>query len=450
MTVSEIIFAIFITALAVSYGWGMRGCVIGGEKGAMLPGALLGLFLAKFSGIPAVADNAFIFSAVGCFAMGYGGFEPYAQTMDMVLHPASDIYNPKRGYTGLMLKGANWFGICGILLGISISTVSEKIYRPIEIILISALIPFIQALGIHLFNKPYDKINSIFPKIYFSRNSREEWGGNLLMLVTLMLASAVKGDFFSFFFGVAGIVGGAIGWIIAIWLYYITFTPRKNGKFIFGKAQTGGFIDNWKIMEFTLGFLGGGGLAAYFFLRLDAVRAITEDGFFKSSVFTSKITAWVIFSAAVLMSIQYFVKKLESSRLFELIERAVYFAAMLCIVLLTNAEATRLTVFLLILWVVTEKTVFDRKAEKLPLTIKILFIAVFAAAVVGEILLKDSYPLLFTMIMYTFYYIFADAVCTVARPLRGKEKGTVDKYKGCALTYLWFIVLSVIIIVAVV
>lgn len=27
------------SAVSVSYGWGMRGTIIGGEKGAMLPGA---------------------------------------------------------------------------------------------------------------------------------------------------------------------------------------------------------------------------------------------------------------------------------------------------------------------------------------------------------------------------------------------------------------------------
>ena len=37
--------------------------------------------------------------------------------------------------------------------------------------------------GILIFNKPFDKENGKYPKIYLSRDSREEWGGNLLMLV---------------------------------------------------------------------------------------------------------------------------------------------------------------------------------------------------------------------------------------------------------------------------
>ncbi len=450
MDLTQAIFYAILTAVAVSYGWGMRGCVIGGEKGAMLPGALLGLFLARFSGIPIVEDNAFIFSAVGCLAMGYGGFETYAQTMDMVLSPKSDIYNPKRGYAGLMLKGANWFGICGALLGMSFSAIFGKVYSALEIVIIFALIPSIQVLGIRIFNKPYDRAKGIFPKIYFSRDRREEWGGNLLTLITLLIATAVKGDLFAFLFGITGIVSGAVGWAVSIWLYYITVLPLKNGKFIFGKAQENGYIDNWKIMEFALGFLGGGGLAVYFFLRLDTVKTLAEKGL--SSYFGEEqhIIAWVAFALALMLSVQYFIKKLQSSRLFELAERAVYFAVILCIVMLGNAETARLTVFLLILWVVTEKIVFDREDAKLPKLIKCGYVLIFSAAVAGEILLTESYPLAVTMIMYTFYYIFADVICTVTRPLRGSEKITFDKFKGCILTYIWFVVLSVVVIGAVV
>ncbi len=449
MAASELIFAIFITAVAVSYGWGMRGCVIGGEKGAMLPGALLGLFLAKFSGIPIISQNCFLFSAVTCLGMGYGGFETYAQTMEMVLNPKSDIYNPKRGYIGLMLKGANWFGICGILLGMSFTDLSGNEYGIIEIIVLCAIIPLLQSLGIRIFNKPYDKSKNIFPKIYFSRNRREEWGGNLLTLLVLMLATVIKSDWYAFFFGVTGIISGAIGWAFSIWLYKVTALPMKNGEFVFGKAQKNGFIDNWKIMEFSLGFIGGGGLAAYFFLKLETVKTLFQKDF--NCIFGNleKAIAWTVFGIAMLMSIQYFIKNLQKSRIFELTERAVYFSLILCFVMLGNKEMAQLTVFLLILWVITEKTVFDRDDANLPKYIKIGYILVFVSAVLIEIILNNSYPLIVTMLMYTFYYIFTDVIFTFCRQLRGSEKCMFDKFKGCILTYIWFSVLSVIIIFAI-
>ncbi len=450
MTVSEIIIAVLLTAVAVSYGWGMRGAVIGGEKGAMLPGALLGLFIAKLSGIPVISDNAVIFSAVGCLAMGYGGFEPYAQTMEMVLLPKSDIFNPKRGYAGLMLKGANWFGICGALLGMSFIAMTGEVYTLPEMILLFALIPFVQAIGIRIFNKPYDKANGIFPKIYFSRHSREEWGGNLLTLTVLLLLTAIKGDFFAFFFGITGIFSGAVGWAISIRLYYITVHPLKNGKYIFGNAQKKGYIDNWKIMEFSLGFIGGGGLAAYFFLRANTVKriaeSINENGLWNPTDGFDSVIAWIALGVALLNMTQYFIKKLEGTRGFELAERAVYFSYILGIIMLGNTELSALVAFLLILWVVTEKTVFDRDDANLSLIMKLGFIAVFVTALICEIFFGISNSMLLTMLMYTFYYIFADVICTVLRDFRGGEKTVSDKFKGCILTYSWFVVLSVVLI----
>ncbi len=452
MTTFELIFAVILTATAVSYGWGMRGCVIGGEKGAMLPGALLGLFLAKLSGIPIIEDNAFAFSVVGCFAMGYGGFEPYAQTMEMVIKPQSDIYNPKRGYTGLMLKGANWFGICGVLLGIGFTAMTGTVYTLPEIAAITLLIPFVQVLGIRIFNKPYDRAKSIFPKIYFSRDRREEWGGNLLTLIGLLLVTALKGDTFAFFFGVSGIAAGAVGWAISIWIYSVTLHPRKNGKFIFGKAQKNGYIDNWKIMEFSFGLLGGGGLSVYFFLKIDTVRCyaekIFENGMWNPLGERQDAIAWLVFTVAVLMAVQYFFKGLQKSRLFELAERAVYFSFPLCLVLLGSARMVSLTVFLLMLWVLTEKTVFDREAEKLPKLIKAEYLIAFAAALICDAIYGVNSSVYVILLMYTFYYILADVICTVLRPIRGNEKTSYDKFKGCILTYIWFALLSIIIVAA--
>ncbi len=447
MQTSEMILAVFLTAVAVSYGWGMRGAIIGGEKGAMLPGALLGLFLARLSGIPLISENWFVFSAAGCLAMGYGGFEPYAQTMAKILHHNSDEYNPKHGYLGLMLKGANWFGICGAILGMSFMAMSGTFYEWYEIAIIILLIPLIQLLGIKIFNKPYDKENGIFPKVYFSFTSREEWGGNLLTLLLILSATAFKGDRYSFLFGIVGIISGALGWVISIWLYDITVHPLKNGKYIFGKLQTGGFIDNWKIMEFSLGLLGAGGLAVYFFARREYLYTlylfVLKDDIFSAFNKNESIVAWVCFFLAISVIVQYFFKKLNGSRVMELIERAVYFSLILCVVLLGNKTMASLVVFLLILWVVVEKNIFDRlentKTEKI---FKALFAVIFVIALILQIIVKGRYTINATILMYTFFYILAEIIFVALRPLWGKEKKQGDKFRGCILTYLWFTVLS--------
>ncbi|MBQ3150904.1 MAG: hypothetical protein IJB86_06630 [Clostridia bacterium] len=454
MTVTELLIAVLLTGIAVSYGWGMRGAIIGGEKGAMLPGALLGFFLAKLSGIPVVEDNAFVFAAAGCLGMGYGGFEPYAQTMEMVLHHNSDIWNPGRGYTGLMLKGANWFGICAGVLGISFSAVTGSVYKWFEIVIVCALIPFVQALGIRIFNKPYDKDNNVFPKIYYSRNSREEWGGNFLTLMMLLAFTAIKADWFSFFFALVGIAGGAIGWAISIWLYDVTVHPTKNGKYILGYFQKNRMVDNWKIMEFALGFCGGVSLALYFFLRINTVRKLAlplvTEGLWNPLGDAQEPVAWAAFALAVLMIVQYFFKKLDGNRIMELVERAVYFALILCLVLLGSQQMSQLVVFLLIIWVVLEKNIFDRVDGKCvgAKFIKIFCAVVAVLALIGELLLDNGYSMMAMLSMYTFFYIFLEALYAVTHQIHNKGENSLwSRLKGYLLTYAWFCILSVVILV---
>ena len=61
----------------------MRGAVIGGEKGAMLPGAFIGLILAWFSG-GGIRECFWIPAAAGLMGMTFGGIEPYGETIGMV------------------------------------------------------------------------------------------------------------------------------------------------------------------------------------------------------------------------------------------------------------------------------------------------------------------------------------------------------------------------------
>ena len=74
-------FMVIAIIPAASYAWGMRGTTIGGEKGAMLPGALIGTVLALFSGIFIVQEHFYIFAALGAVAMYFGGSMTYGETL---------------------------------------------------------------------------------------------------------------------------------------------------------------------------------------------------------------------------------------------------------------------------------------------------------------------------------------------------------------------------------
>ncbi|MCL1952151.1 MAG: hypothetical protein FWF60_04920, partial [Oscillospiraceae bacterium] len=77
----SILLFIAISTVALSYGWGMRGTTLGGEKGAMLPGALMGLLLALFSGSPFLREHFYLLGAAGALGMYFGGSMSYMQTI---------------------------------------------------------------------------------------------------------------------------------------------------------------------------------------------------------------------------------------------------------------------------------------------------------------------------------------------------------------------------------
>ncbi len=437
------LFFIITVSIAVSYGWGMRGMIIGGERGAVLPGALLGMFLALFSGSELIAQNFFVFAAAGALGMAYGGFEPYADTMSFILKHDDPLYNPKKGYLGLMLKGTNWFGICGAVLGISFSSVLGGYYSTVSLVVFIALIPVMQAVGIKIFNKPFDRKNNIFPKIYISRDSREEWGGNLITLVCLLIFTLANRDFYAFFFSIVGIFGGAVGWCIAIKLYDFQLHPMKNGKYFFGKTQP--VIDGWKIMEYSLGAFTGLCFAIYFFATKNtmlAERLDASDGVLRNSLGDkgSLIFAYVTVAVIFLTAIQYIdakaIKKIPF-RFFEVAERAAMFALPMIGVMLGSSKMSELVAFFMIVCFASEKVIFERSRNihgTRKLITNIAFGIVAAAALITQIFV--NLPPVVYILFYTFYYIAAENSTWYKKDYKGSR----------ILVNAWFILQSLYLI----
>lgn len=362
MNIENAIICILITTLGASYGWGMRGSLIGGEKGAMLPGALIGLVLGQFSGYGMAVTAA----AAGLMGMTFGGTETYGETIGFVLHRGRDDYNPVKGYIGLAFKGALWFAVCGAFLGISLS---YGIYEHSEIYLFCLLIPVMQIVGQLIFNRPYKPEKNKFPKIYFSKTRREEWGGNLLMLVALVIMALIKEDYFTLLLIAGGFIFGAIGWLVAMRAYVAAVFPLKNGKYLFGKLHHKGLIDGWKLMEFILGAFGGFGLSlayclGYGYVEIYRDRASLDGVKFANEYLSDWIPiicgACVIGIVAVnLVSFMCDRKGKEvNSYVLDHIERPFYNVIPMMFVLAGAAEEF-VTVFMLV-FVVVNKLIFDR------------------------------------------------------------------------------------------
>ena len=374
MGISDIIICVLFVMLASSYGWGMRGTVLGGEKGAMLPGAFIGLILARFAG-GGIYENYWVVAAAGLMGMTYGGSETYGETLGFVLHrDAGRDYRPIKGYSGLFLKGALWFSICGGFIAFAISSMAGGKYSLADIIIFCLLIPVFQIAGYYIFNTPYDKEKGIHPKCYYSRTRREEWGGNLVTLLALMALGIVRNDSLMLSMIWGGFLGGGLGWLVAMKFYEASVFPMSNGKYIFDRFFRNGIYDGWKTMEFTLGAIGGAGIALGFCRKADIIAEI--NGMIASNGVNSLpalaegfMPFAVILLAAGIIAVNAYgfycdrKEKEYDTLLCDRIERTLYNVIPMALVLTGSAYAARLmTVFMLIL-VLGIKCVFERFSE---------------------------------------------------------------------------------------
>lgn len=271
MTVAPIFFFFVFAAFAGSYGWGMRGTIIGGEKGAMLPGALLGLVFSLFSGSEFLSSHPLLLAGIGALAMYCGGNMTYADTLalSMSSRPAPQL---KKGLIALFIKGGVWFGLFGGYVSLFLSVISG-FYSAQKLLLFFLCLPVFALAGFRLFNQPFVPEKNRFPKIYFSYNRRETWGGLLGMLLEIYLFAAVFQDWSTLAMTFGMTLTGAFGWIVSQFLQIATLHPDKKGRKLFEPANRNGLIDAWKIMECTLGAFAGIGMAATFLLSKELFAA---------------------------------------------------------------------------------------------------------------------------------------------------------------------------------
>lgn len=406
----SVLFAVF----AVSYGWGIRGFVIGGEKGALLPGALMGIAVAFFSMGEAGKDFWMYFAAAGALTMFYGGTETYAQTMSYLL--SRDVEGPyfnklKKGVIGIFLKGGLWFSIPGFVLALLPSALAGE-YKIWEIALLFLSFPVVSFVGTKIFNTPYDKAKGIFPKLYFSLDRREEWGSNVMIILVLTVFSLVKGDFYSLGAGLAGFIVGGLGFLIGLVFYDI---ERRYGDKIFGKRlHRKGYIDGWKIMEHAFGAFAGGGLMLYFALTSSHFIKILEGvSLVNLPLVNDKyICAVICLALMCITAVQYplssyFEKKGKTIdiNVFEQIERPLWSAVPLIFIFLGSPSAAAFGTFGTLAFALCEKCSvewYERSAYKkhlrFPFKLLWVILPIWLFINIGDVSLFD------TMLLYTFGY----------------------------------------------
>lgn len=298
---------------AVSYGWGMRGTTIGGEKGAMLPGALIGLILALFSDVLIVRENFYIFSALGAVAMYFGGAMTYGETLGLSMN-SKPAENMKKGLIALFIKGFLWFGSFGAIFTSGISSVCG-IYSFMEMLVLFIATPLFAILGYFVFNKPHKPQENKFPKIYFSKTRQESWGALVGLLLPIIILSIVKGNLFTIIFTFCCALFGGIGWVLGQLLQIYSIHYAENSTSAFGRyISSKNHTDSWKIMECVLGAFGGLGAAVGLILTHNDFIKITfnleKNGGLIPVNNTFSDIAFIIWIVLLLIDLlHYFIKK---------------------------------------------------------------------------------------------------------------------------------------------
>jgi len=288
----NIFLFIAVSTVAVSYGWGMRGTTLGGEKGAMLPGALMGLMLAVFSGSDFLREHFYLLSAAGALGMYFGGSMSYMQSIGLSSdkNPPEDF---KRGMTGIFVKGSLWFGIFGAVVGMFL-TFLAGCYDLIAVLMIFGIMPIAGFIGSRLFDRPFDEKAGIHPRIYFSRNRPEGMGVLFGILVELIVFMAIYRDSVALWLTLGSTVSGGVGFVLAQLMNIRAKYPNKRGWQFLGKHHKRGWIDTWKIAECSYGAIAGLGISGTFTLIANFSEKYQSQYFAVSIPQLPDIKSWIL------------------------------------------------------------------------------------------------------------------------------------------------------------
>jgi hypothetical protein len=226
---------LMISTIAMSLGWGLRGTIGGGSVGAMIPGAMIGLCLARLIKLP--ANQLASFTAFAALGFGIGGQETYGQNIGLLKSWDTAAW----GMLGLTIKGAVW-GLNAALM-IWIGTQGDQL-KPIQKWTTIALLTIFTVVGWNLVNQP--------KWIYFSdplNKPREEiWFGQFLgpCIAGLYLFISQKNQNLLYFLA-GGFIAGALGFGGgSLWLLMGLHLPEPYHKGPW-----------WKMMEFSFGAILG-------------------------------------------------------------------------------------------------------------------------------------------------------------------------------------------------
>lgn len=435
MSSNSLVF-IFITAVAMSYGWGMRGTTIGGEKGAMLPGAIAGLMIALFSGSPFLLENFFFLSALGSMGMYYGGCMTYGETLALSLasRPAP---NMKKGLIAVFVKGFLWFAVFAEIFTLGIAALTGNYFSVKEIIIMFLLMPVVMITFLFIFNRPHNKDEKIFPKIYFSISRKESWGAMLGLFFLLLVIAIVKRIPFVLEFTVICAIFGGFGWVVAQLAH--VFCGRYSNDFknpflkMFGKRS----VSPWKVMECVLGAFAGLGISIGFVLFQNSFNRLIDfniSSFWTPTAQYDKAFTYIFLAILAADMFHYFTKSKKIQAVAEILEFPFYATIPTLLVFLGNKDVAQLSSFFVLYWVFVQEISFE-KPNKLghPKVFKPIFTVIGIAIITAQLYFDIIFSLPLTILLYGVFH----EVFTLAYLIQRYNKNTAANYKNSFKKYLF-------------
>ena len=209
----------------MSIGWALRGSIGGGPLGAMIPGALWAMAIARSRRWS--LSEASLFAGLCALGIGLGGQETYGQTIGLLREPSTRLW----GLAGLALKGAAWGMLGGAVISLA-WLLPKRALTPALLLIVATQVgwQFIDRPKLLYFSHPFLK-------------PREEiWAGLLLSAIALLfyLRSPIPNRLALF-----GAIGGALGF---------------GGGSLFNLVPVADF-PGWKCMEFSFGLILGAALS---------------------------------------------------------------------------------------------------------------------------------------------------------------------------------------------
>ena len=461
METQNIFAFLAVSMLCMCFGWGVRGSSIGGEKGAMLPGALLGIVCVWYTGSDLLMQNVFLFAASGALGYFYGGMETYGSTMGLVLNHGTAWHNPSLGYLALAFKGSIWGCLGAGFLGMSFSAASGAVYKWYDFVVLFALIPLLQQVGYHIFNTPFDPENGKMPKVSFSERRREEWGRNLAVIAALLVLMFIRRDIFGLLMCGAGALAGSTGWVVGITVFDKQLCSAQKGKHMFGALSRYNVVDGWKIMEYIQGCFNGLVIGLAFVLGWPMAAKNLEKAESAGKLWSalpSKVEVvlpWIFCAFIICIAFLYATRKFRKidDNVLDVIERPFYMVMPLCLIMLGSLTMAQLICGFVMYFVVAYHDATERFGKYKHITLIRILLALIGAAILavqavrGFALFEVWFFLCFGYLVFDFAAIFHPVTVSENRKKSKNCKDFLASFGGSATVQPFFWLLATVMCV---